>query len=190
MANTYRKTTVSPSSVRKSLLSLSGDRPKHNTANILMRQESRGVLLGLIEAEVPRFMEMARTAATLHAQFAGSTVSASTGNVAGRSRFAVSIYPQRAVEVVVAPTWELLFTFAILNADILPLPDHALGTWFDGERNRHVLDVVVHLSSLEEAIRLGIHHGQKAIYDLEAGREMSVGAGFETITTHLGCEEY
>ena len=121
-------------------------------------------------------------AAALYAKWSGSTVSVSGGNMAGLPRFAVSTYPQRTVELIVAPTWELLFAFAIVNSDLLVLPDHALGTWVDCERNRHVLDVVVCPLSLDEAIDLGISHGQSAIYDLEARKEIPLATCGEEIT--------
>jgi hypothetical protein len=72
---------------------------------------------------------------------------------------------------------------------LLLLPDHALGSWFDGEQNRHILDVVVCPLSLEEAIRLGTRYGQKAIYDLEAGREISLAVSMEINATRFGGEE-
>jgi hypothetical protein len=116
----------------------------------------------------------AKTAAALHAQSLGSTVSVTEGSLLGRSRFAVSIYPEKSAGLTGAPTRDLLFAFGILNADLLLLPDHALGTWFDCQRNRHVLDVVVCLPSLQSAICLGIDHGQQAIFDLKEAREISL----------------
>jgi hypothetical protein len=96
------------------------------------------------------------------------------GNLAGLSRFAVSTCPERTEELVKAPTWKVLFAFALLNSDLLLRPTHAMGTWFQSRRKRHILDVVVCPSSLDEAIRLGIRHSQEAIYDLKAGREIAV----------------
>jgi hypothetical protein len=90
--------------------------------------------------------------------------------MAGTARFAVSIYPQRSADLAAPPAWELLFAFAVINADLLLLPDHALGTWLDHFRNRHVLDVVVCPSSLSEAIELGRRYCQKAIFDLRSAK--------------------
>jgi hypothetical protein len=77
----------------------------------------------------------------------------------------------------------LLFAFAILNADLLIQPNHALGTWFDRRRNSHVLDLVVCPESLDAAICLGIKHGQQAIFDLKQAREISLVSAPED---HLG----
>ena len=92
----------------------------------------------------------------------------------GLPRFAVSVYPERTLDLTVNPSWEVMFAFAVINADLLLLEDHALGTWFDQQRRRHVLDVVICPSSLEKAIRLGLRHGQKAIFDLRAVREIPI----------------
>jgi hypothetical protein len=125
---------------------------------------------------------MATTATTLHAQHAGSTVSVTDGNMAGLPRFAVSTHPERTAELANAPTWTLLFAFAVLNSDLLLVPGHAMGTWFQNQRKRHVLDVVVCPSSLDEAIRQAISNRQEAIYDLEHGREISLVPNLESCT--------
>jgi hypothetical protein len=119
-------------------------------------------------------MKLMMPDAALHAQSRGSTVSVTEGNLLGRSRFAVSIYPEISVQLSGPPTRDLLFAFAILNADLLMQPDHALGTWFDRLRNRHVLDVVVCPASLTTAISLGIDNRQRAIFDLEEAREIAL----------------
>ena len=176
MANTRRKTTVSFTVSREGHPDPLVERYKNNSAIYLARQESCGVPRNSLDTIVPLIAKTAATAAILHTHQGGATVSVCGGNMAGLPRFAVSIYPQRTIELIVVPTWEMLFAFAIINADLLLLPDHALGSWFDGEQNRHILDVVVCPLSLDEAIRLGSRYDQKAIYDLEARREISLAA--------------
>jgi len=150
--------------------------PTHFNSNGLARQEAPSPTQNNIETTVPQIAKMAATATALHAQWSGSTVSISEGNMAGFSCFAVSPYPERTVELAVAPTWNLVFAYAVLNSDLLLLAGHALGTWCHRQRKYHVLDVVVCLSSLDKAIRLGLSQGQEVIYDLKAGREISLSA--------------
>jgi hypothetical protein len=63
-----------------------------------------------------------------------------------------------------------------MNADLLLLPDHALGTWLDGLCNLHVLDVVVCPRLLSEANSLGRENKQEAIFDLHAGKVIPLAA--------------
>jgi hypothetical protein len=81
----------------------------------------------------------------------------------------------------------LLFAFGIVNADLLFLPDHALGTWFDSLRNQHVLDVVVCPSSLCEAIHLGRRYGQKALFDLQTAKIITLQS-INTTARHFSSE--
>jgi hypothetical protein len=83
----------------------------------------------------------------------------------------------------------LLFAFAILNVDLLIQPHHALGTWFDRRRNRHVLDVAVCPESLAIAISLGINHGQQAIFDFKEAREIALVSAPEVRPVEFRREE-
>lgn len=172
MANTRRKTSIYLGTHKDDLRGLDGRLSKYITAIQLHRQEVPSFPPDLFETVVPQLAKMATTAAALHVRWSGSTVSVTEGSMAGLPRFAVSTHPERTVELAKTPTWNLLFAFAVLNSDLLLLPDHAMGTWCQSQRKRHVLDVVVCPSSLDEAIRLGIHNRQEAIYDLERGRDI------------------
>lgn len=144
MANTRRKTTVylpaSPAGTRVA----SRERSKYNTSLRLHRQDISGprFFSRPFEAVVPLLANMTTTAAMLHAQGSGPTVSVTDGNMAGFPRFAVSTHTERIAGQAKAPTWNLLFAFAALNSDLLLLPDHAMGTWFQNQRSHHVLVVV------------------------------------------------
>jgi len=147
---------------------LSAEGCKYFTCNELLGQDGKIIL----DVAVPLLAAMAKDAATLHARFGGSTVNLNDGDLVGTRRFAVSVYPEHSVELAEAPTWELLFAFSVLHAGLLLLPDHALGTWFDRQRKLNVLDIVICPSSFDDAIHLGIRHGQRAIFDLHAKTEV------------------
>lgn len=174
MANTRRKITIPLSNGRIDHTVPRVDRSKHNTSRDIARQEGYEITSHYLQVIVPSIAKMASTAAALHAERDGATVSVYDGNMSGVPRFAVSIYPERSVELTVAPTRDALFAFTILTFDLLCLPDHALGTWFSRAQNLHILDVVICPISLDDAIDLGLRHGQKAIFDLGAGKEISL----------------
>lgn len=190
MANTLRKAAAAFLQTREDVLAQSVGSRKHRIANGLARQGTQSPEKPCrLEILVPMFAAAAETAAVLHARSNGSTVSATCGNLLGRSGFAVSTYRDKSIETTEVPTRDLLFAFALLNANLLLRPGHALGTWFDCRRKRHVLDVVVCLASLESAIRLGRDHGQQAIFDLKEAREISLGSVSEALLVEPLCEE-
>lgn len=173
MATTYRKATVSLNPGEEAPSGPSARARKHRSASNLDRQGTPSARRHCpLEIVVPLFAVLADTAAALHAQSGGSTVSVAEGNLLGRSRFAVAIYPKNSVELPELPTRDLLFAFALLNTGLLLRPDHALGTWVDSWRKLHILDVVVCPASVGTAIRLGNEHGQEAIFDLKKAREI------------------
>ena len=174
MATTYRRAAAVIRRGGEGLPGSSVGSRKYSNPNSLRGQDAGPVdQFSPLEILVPLLAVVAKTAAALHAQSNGSTVSVAEGSLLGRLRFAVSIYPENSVHLSGPPTEDLLFAFAILNADLLIQPDHALGTWFDRRRNRHVLDVVVCRESLDTVISLGINHGQQAIFDLRQKRGKS-----------------
>ena len=164
MANTGRRTSIGFDTHRKAAVEAGGWSPKYNNGNHLHRQESTHFLPINFESAASLLAKMATTAIMLHREYSGSTVSAILGNMASLPRFAVSTHPQQTVELTKAPTWSLLFAFAVHKSDLLLLPDHAMGTWYESRRKRHVLDVVVCPSSLDEAVHLGNRSRQRAIY--------------------------
>jgi hypothetical protein len=134
---------------------------------------------------LPSVVGAAGIALISHFRSGGATVSLSEGNLAGRKLFSVAIYPERTIEFKTPPTWEQLFAFATAKLDLLLQPDHALGTWFDRKRGFHTLDVVICLVDRDEAIRLGEHFHQSAIFDLAAGRDIFLAAHQ---TGHVGVQ--
>jgi len=173
VATTYRKATTALPLGGEDQLGSSAVSRKNRSAKYFARQGAKSVDQAYrLEMVVPLFAVMAETAAALHAQWYGSTVSVTGGNLLGRSHFAVSTYPERSVELTGAPTRDQLFAFAVLNSELLLQPNHALGTWFDSQRQRHTLDVVVCCDSLDKAISLGRNQAQQAIFDLKEAREI------------------
>ena len=117
---------------------------------------------------------LAAIACQIYAKAKGATVSLHDGNMVGRKLFAVSIFPERSVASSAAPTWQIIFAFALLNIDLLVKPCHAFGLWFDDAKGVHVLDVVLCLRDRRTAIELGRTFGEKSIYDLAACREITI----------------
>jgi hypothetical protein len=152
----------------------SQERPAHPISDGLARQALGDTRPKLLETVIPQVAKLVRNAAALHNERSGSTVSLSHGNMDGLNFYAVSAYPERTVELAAEPSWEMLFAYAAINLDLLLVPGHALGTWLDIDRKLHVLDVVLCPSSVGEAIRLGVLYGQKAIFDLQSRREISL----------------
>lgn len=190
MATTYRRAAAAIRRGGAGLPGSSAGLRKYSNPNNLPGQDTSSVdQLSPLEIVVPLLAVVAKTAAALHTHSHGSTVSVAEGNLLGRPRFAVSIYPENSVQLFGPPTRNLLFAFAILNADLLIQPDHALGTWFDRRRNRHVLDVAVCPESLDTAISLGINHGQQAIFDLKEAREIALVSAPEVHLVEVRREE-
>jgi len=121
-----------------------------------------------------RVLDVVEIALESHSRTQGATVSLAEGNLAGRKRYAVAIYPQRTIELKNPPTWQQLFVFVIANLDLLSKRGHALGTWFNERKGVHTIDVVVCPSDRDTAIRLALRSQQWAIFDLAAGRDVFV----------------
>jgi hypothetical protein len=94
--------------------------------------------------------------------------------MAGQQFYAVGTYPECSFECVAKPSWELLFAYAILNANLLFLPNHALGTWYNRPRNLHEIEVVRCVRNLQVALALGQHSKQYSIYDLRRLQEIAI----------------
>jgi hypothetical protein len=175
VATTRRKTTVLPDAQQTAILDRRGGWFNHLTISNLSSQDGRnGVLPIPFEALVPSLVKVAQTAANLHARWDGSTVNVAGANLAGLPLYAVATYPKRAAEFTIQPSWELIFAYAVINADLLFLPDHALGTWFDQRGNLHVADIVQCIPDLHEALTLGQRYMQQFIFDLKRMREVEV----------------
>lgn len=186
MATTYRRAAVAPKSGGTGPHGSAAQSRKYNNSTYLDRQHiSSAEEILPLETMVPLLAVAAEKAYLLHARSHGSTVSVYDGSLLGQLRFAVSIYPDRSIDLTESPTRDLLFAFAVLNADLLCLRDHALGTWFDRQRNRHVLDVVVCPSRIEDAICLGVKHSQRAIFDLKGAKDIPLLRDADVVLTRL-----
>lgn len=135
---------------------------------------SGGVRSSFFEGVVPLLAKAAKTAVELHHQWGGSTVSVIGGNMSGQQFYAVGTYPGRSVECATKPSWEQIFAFAVVNAHLLFLSNHALGTWFNQLRNSHEIEVVRCVRDLHEALALGRRFKQHSIYDLERLQEVVI----------------
>lgn len=107
----------------------------------------------------------------------GSTYHLSEGNMSGKDAFAVSVFPElqqkvEGVKVTPQQIQEYLSrpdVQAVLKAD----PRISVGTWAsDGQT---YLDLSATVPHLGEAKRIGKMYDQKAIFDLQNGREINVG---------------
>lgn len=180
MASTLRKPTASSRSrhLRNELEALSrvhspGFGLALSTAPRLRCQESTIPKL-LVRASVAQIGDAVDISYVLHRKSGGSTVSVFDGNLAGRKLYAVSLFPHRTEELNGPPTWQQLFFFALNNSDLLLRNDCALGTWYHRRRSVHVLDIVICISDLQEALELGKCFDQQFIYDLKQHREIAI----------------
>jgi hypothetical protein len=174
MANTSRESTAS---FLSGLIHFSASTYSHriSTAADPACQEVNLVALPIGEPLLYCILRAVQTTIELHSGSNGATVSLSKGNMVGRKLFAVSIYPERAIELTARPSWRQLFVFVLANLDLLLKPGRALGTWFDDLQGVHVLDVVICLSDRDTALALGLRSHQRSIFDLAASRAIRIG---------------
>lgn len=137
----------------------------------LPRQAVESAIAEPLRSSILRAVDIALE---LHVTNYGATVSLVDGNMLGRKRFAVSIYPERTVELPAPPTKHQLLAFVVANLNVLLLPDRALGMWY-AAANRHVLDVVRCVRNRRTARKLGKRFKQWSIYHLALGQELLLG---------------
>jgi hypothetical protein len=118
----------------------------------------------------------------LHEEHGGATFSLYFGNVLGQELYAVSLYPERSVQIRgrSVPTRRLQ-AFLALNQDLLRDPRNAVGTWYNEEENTTYLDVSATLPDREQAILLAQQYNQIAIYDLLQKEEIETGGTGEPL---------
>src|SRR6266852_6124071 len=112
----------------------------------------------------------------LHGEKGGATFSLYFGSVVGQELFAVSLYPERSVQVrgqFVPTRW--LRTFLGQNQDLLSDPRNTVGIWYNEDDDTTYLDVTTTLPDREQAITHGRRYNQIAIYDLLRGEEIVTG---------------
>ena len=96
--------------------------------------------------------------------------------------FVVSPYKDREGVIGFRPGSYFINSFVQDNMDLLWAEDHSLGIWYDEEKDRWVLDVVVVTRDRGYATRLGMRNSQDAIWDVKAGEEIRLkhnGTPFE-----------
>jgi hypothetical protein len=174
MANTLRETTTS---CRRGLIPFPslGWRPHISTAADPICQETGLVAASIAEPVLFSVLRLLELTLELHSMTNGATVSLTAGNMAGRKLFAVSIYPERTIELAAQPSRRQLFAFVLANLDLLLRSNRALGTWFNEQKGVHVLDVVVCLADRNTTIALGQFFRQWSAFDLDAEEEIRIG---------------
>jgi len=102
-------------------------------------------------------------------------------DLAGKSVYSVSIYPERSkiFDGKVTPTD--IYKFIRNNQDLLKKPENSIGGWLDESTGQLYLDVVVTPAGLGRAKILGEEFNQKAIYDLGKGQEVPTGGTGENV---------
>jgi hypothetical protein len=110
--------------------------------------------------------QLAQMAADMHNAEGGSTHSLTHGPISGKPVYSVSTFPGRELKVpgkTITP--QQVLEYVQQHRDVLDQPDANFGTWFNPEDNHTYLDVSKTVGDLDEALRLGQEHSQKAIYD-------------------------
>jgi hypothetical protein len=183
MADTLRKPTASlrseqPHNESQTLtrLNLPGISPDLLTASSPICQEGGCPKLLIREPLISKIGDAADFACASHRMTGGSTVGVFDGDLSGRRLFAVSVFPDRTVELYDPPTWRQIFVFALQNLDHVLRKGCAIGTWHD-RRHMHILDVVVCVSNLQAALELGKCFDQQSVYDLKRRREIAIPFG-------------
>jgi hypothetical protein len=69
----------------------------------------------------------------------------------------------------------IISTYANNHADALADPKAHIGRWQEPGTNKVYLDVSHNIRSRDAAIKTGVAHNQKAIWDLKHGREINTG---------------
>jgi len=114
-------------------------------------------------------------------------------NMKGRAFIAVGIFPERTHPITSFDgelTTDKVINFVWSNLDLLGHRNVALGTWYDSEYHRIVLDVVllVPRKHRERAIELGKKFNQHSIYDLKADAAIPTGGTGECTGTLTSIE--
>jgi hypothetical protein len=118
----------------------------------------------------------------LHRESGGATFSLYFKDVVGQELFAVSLYPERSVQVRgrFVPARRLQ-AFLMQNQDLLRDPRNTVGTWYNEDDDTTYLDVTATLPDREQAITLGRQYNQIAVYDLLHEEEIATGGTGEPL---------
>jgi len=193
MANTLREFTASRGGESHSDAAGSipipamGLHPHISTPVAAICQGINDLTLPVCRGMISRIASAVDIAFAMHNRSNGSTVSLMDGSMTDKKLYAVSIYPERTIELWEKPTRQDLFDFIQANVELLLKPRHASGTWFDDFKQVHVLDVVLLVHDRDAALSLALHSGQVAIFDLDSRREIPVSSPSEILLSdHAG----
>lgn len=108
---------------------------------------------------------------TTNPEIGGATWHTRRGNLYGTPHYAVATRPEANVKVSGRDLTSKDIADFIQKTTRLRAEDPTLsiGTWWDKDKGRYDLDLVSAVADREEAIQLGLKHGQDAIYDLKTG---------------------
>lgn len=120
------------------------------------------------EADLPKKSDVVVTAQIiwgLYLQAGGATFNLYSGNLAGKSLYAVSVYGDRTRDVdEVDFSVEMVEAFIQANVDLLVQPNNSIGVWLDA--SRVYLDVSITVEDRQRALALAREHGEQAICHL------------------------
>ena len=112
--------------------------------------------------------------ADIHNKEGGFTYNRKGESLTGKEGFSVSDHQDREQIIPGAKvTPAQMKEFIDANKDLLA-QGASIGSWYDKAGNKTYLDIVTTPKDIGEAQRLGRLNGQKAIYDLKAGKEIAV----------------
>ena len=118
----------------------------------------------------------------VHEENEGSSISQSGKNLFGKRGYSVGIFPELTEKVDGKKiTKKGIEDFKKKNKDILEDQNNFVGTWFDGDTGKSVIDVAVFVKGKKAAIDLAVEHNQKKIYDLKTGKEIDTGGTGEAV---------
>lgn len=136
----------------------------------------KGLLAGTAQTVIATDIA-AQKALMLAEDTGGATFSLTNGNLAGTPAYSVSVYPERELILKGEPTTKAIEAYIEKNKDLLTNAEHSFGIWRDAETGKTYLDVVKTLADKEVAMKLGLEHGQKAIFDLGNMQEIRLSKG-------------
>ena len=110
---------------------------------------------------------VAETIADQHKKTGGSTISQQSGRSISKG-FPINTGIQEIIEGEQVTTEQVL-AFEAVHADELGLPNRQMSTRYNEAENKTYFDVVQIAETQEEAMELGIKHGEVAITNLETG---------------------
>jgi len=84
-----------------------------------------------------------------------------------------------AMEFAGPPTVTDLVAFIVKNNDLLRQTRKYAGLWHDKKNGVYLLEISTVLTHIDEALWLGKAHDQTYIYDLAAGKDISVAEGYD-----------